>query len=50
MKKNLFVVCVLSLFLDIAFALPATAELGTSGDLPRQANEGTDGNSDSTIG
>ena len=41
MIQNLFVACVLSLFLDIAFTSPAIADIGTVGALPREANDGT---------
>jgi formylglycine-generating enzyme required for sulfatase activity/uncharacterized caspase-like protein len=42
MIQNLFVVCVLSLLLDIAFISPATADIGTAGALLREANDVTD--------
>jgi len=42
MIQNLFVVCVLSLFLDIAFTPPASAHAGTAVALPAEANNGTD--------
>lgn len=41
MIQNLFVVCVLSLFLNIAFTSPAIADVGTAGALPREANDET---------
>lgn len=41
MIQNLFVVCVLSLFLNIAFTSPAIADVETAGALPREANDET---------
>jgi len=42
MIQNLFVVCVLSLFLNIAFASPAFADVGTNRTPPREANAATE--------
>lgn len=42
MIKNLFVVCVLSLFLDIALISSATADIGTSEILPQVTIDATD--------
>jgi formylglycine-generating enzyme required for sulfatase activity/uncharacterized caspase-like protein len=42
MIQNLFVVCVLGLFLNIAYASPVFADVGTNRTLPREANAVTD--------